>query len=280
MFVRLALIACSLVGILSAKDIPLKDVQTLYIPLKAYSVIEFPFEIAGQPKTSNFFSVVQKKKEVIPQQESIAIPKLSSQAGTPPANKNAKGKGGQAPQTSSPVVVDFGKNSLQLFAKKVGHFDVVVWGHKYPVILRIIVDEKLGGQHYTFVDYDTEEKNAAAFESDPHEKVLEKLNVSLYNNETPKGYKALEYVAKFTEGDYQYILIQTLFGKDYIGEEWRLKRLTSCKKPDQQEDEGCNLYPGMFDLKGIYSVSFEQNRLAKGESTRMFIIRMKSGDTQ
>ncbi|PCI30916.1 MAG: hypothetical protein COB67_00230 [SAR324 cluster bacterium] len=250
-----------------AKDIPLKDVVTIYIPNKTYSVIEFPFKITDK-KGSSFYSVVIKNKKKISLKEEISIPKLLK-PGTKPSKKNKKNKSG----ANAPVIFDFGPNSMQIFPKKLGHMDIVLWGHRYPIIVRIVVDDKLGEQHYTFIDYDSIKKEATEYESEPHEKILGKLTIALYNNKTPKGYKNVDYYSKFTEGNLEYILIQSMFGSQYIAEEWRIRLLKKDEVEDTDSPIEQRLYAGMFDLNGIYSISFENDFLKMDEATRMFIIR-------
>lgn len=253
-------------AVLSAKDIPISNTITIYVPLKQFSVIAFPFKVTGK-KASSFYTTVKVKKREHNQDEqsdvkipSMDKPLISSRFKKKKGIKKSK----KARAKKAPIKIDVGNNNIQLYPLKTGYLELIVWGYeKYPIMLKIIVDPKLGENYYNFVDYNSKPKAVGKFESDSHEKILAKLTKALFLRKPPKGYKKESFYSKFTSGNLEFVLIQGFYGKRYIGEEW-----IGTNKSDK-----IKLYPEMFFNDDIYSVSFENNVLGKGESTRIFLVR-------
>ena len=253
----------------NAKDIPISNSTTIYVPLKQFSVIAFPFKITGK-KPSPFYTTVKIKSDQkkIDNNSTIAIPSMSKPL-IASRFKDKKNKKSELKKSkSAPITIDVGNNNIQLYPLTTGHIEFIVWGYeKYPILLKIIVDPELGENYYNFIDYDEKPKSAKKFESDSHEKIISKLTKALFNRKEPKGYKKESFYSKFTSGDFEFVLVQGFYGKRYIGEEWIVTNLADKTK------QYAKLYPEMFFNDEIYSVSFENDILMKGESTRMFMIR-------
>ena len=252
---------------ISAKEIPLTQTITLYVPLKEFSVIEFPFEIKDKRFTP-FISMVKKGDILASLKEEIEVPKMGEAERTS-SKKGRKGKKNVKKKKPSPINVETGKNNLQIYPKKVGHTEVIVWGHKYPVIIKLVVDNELGIKHYRFIDYDQQRDIAAKFESEPHVRVLEKLTVALFDEKPPKGYKNESFYSEYIEEQKKFVLVQTFFGKRYVGEEWRV---TNVGKGSE------TIHPHQYLDHGVYSVTPENNILNEGETTRMFLVRGYSAE--
>lgn len=247
-----------------AKEVPLTQSMTIYIPLKSWSVIELPFKIQEKSFTP-FVSMVKKGDLLAPLKEQIEIPTISEDESK--LSKKSPSKGKRPPQRAKknePLEYTFGENVVQLYPKKKGSTELLIWGHKYPVILKLVVDDELGESHYRFIDYDQQRDLAADFESDPHITVCQKLTKSLYEKKAPKGYREKSYFAEYVEGGRKHVLVQTFFGKRYIGEEWRVTNVSN---------ERDVLYNEQFLDVGIYSASVENDVLLPGETTRVFVVR-------
>jgi len=235
--------------------------MTLYIPLKEYSVIEFPFEIKDK-KASAFYSMVKvkkKDKKVDSKKDGVKVPRFQ----TPIIKKKTDPK--KTVKKKAPIIINVGKNNIQLYPLALGHMEFVIWGYKkFPILLKIIVDNKLGEKYYLFKDYSINKRIANKLESDSHEKIIARLTKALYNKKPPKGYTIESYYSKFKVKNFEFVLVQSYFGKRYIAEEWRVSN-----KSDATE----KLYPEQFFNDDIYSVSFENDILNSDETTRMFIVR-------
>ena len=260
-------LALAFSAIASAKDIPISNTMTIYVPLKQFSVIAFPFKITGK-KSSSFYTTVkvEKKQKKSNEHSDIKIPSMDKPliSSRFKDKKGIKKKKERKRSKKAPIKIDVGNNNVQIYPLATGHIELIIWGYKkYPIMLKIIVDPKLGENYYNFVDYNTKPKSVKKFESDSHEKILAKITKALFLGKSPKGYKKETFYSKFTSDNLEFVLVQGFYGKRYIGEEW-----IGTNKSDK-----IKLYPEMFFNDDIYSVSFENNILNKGESTRIFIVR-------
>jgi len=251
----------------SAKDIPITNSVTIYIPVQQFSVVEFPFKITGK-KASSFYTVVKVEKKKKNKDSIINIPSMDKPLISSSHSKKTK----KVKKSKAPIKIAIGENNLQLYPLTKGHLEFVIWGYKkYPILLKIVVDPALGENYYKFIDYSTKPKAVKSFESDTHEKIISKLTKALFKRKAPKGYKKESFYSKFTSENTEFVLVQSFFGKRYIGEEWVATNNSSKRE---------KLYPEEFFNDDIYSVSFENDILLPKESTRIFIVRKYSNTNE
>ena len=270
----LALIVFSLtaVGVLSAKEIPIIQAIEIKIPLKEFSVLEFPFEVK-EKKFSPFVykkKIKKKSKEFDPLKQKVSIP--STEQGT--NNKKFfslnqfKKKNGTTTtkQTSKAFASTWGKNFVQFYPYKIGKTQLIVWGYsKYPLLITIMVssDKKDTDTYLKFVDYQKKESRNASLKGISHEKICSKLIQFLYHNKTPSGYKTETYHQVYHSNTLKFVLIKTLIGKRYSALEYSVENTS---KETQRLNEP------MFASKSTYAISIENRELEPGEATRMFVI--------
>lgn len=84
---------------------------------------------------------------------------------------------------------------------------------------------------------------------------------------TPKGYASKVKSKKYNIGKVKMKLVRSLVGKGYRADEWLIKNGYGEKKRFHEE---------MFYNDGIYAVALENNVLAPGEATRLFVVRNNS----
>lgn len=237
-----------------ARDMPIQQKLELKIPLKQSYVLEFPFKI--EVKKTPFYGVrTQEKKEIIPK---IVKPDIDGNIQVATEKKVDEPKS---------FTLSSSENIIELFARKEGYTEVIVWGYsEYPIMIKIVAEENIEveDRYLRFVDYKTEVKKAKEYESGSHEKVLIRLLKSLHDDKVPTGFKLeIETLSYENDGLY-YQLDKRVTGYDYIAEMWVIQN---------QGKEVVSLYEEMFAENHIYLVSIENTKLKEGEATRLFIIR-------
>lgn len=259
------------IGLVFAKDIPMVQEIEIDIPIKKFSVIEFPF-VVKEKKFSSFVykKIVKKKKDI---KEKIATPKLDIEVPKKFSDLNKKysskfKKAVGIKTKSKQFKVSWGKNVAQIFPKHIGHTQLIVWGYEsYPMLVTInVVDKDAKSDRYIkFIDY-KKEKVASSLKSFNHEKICSKLISYLYKNKTPKGYKLSTSDENYTVEDYQLSLIKSISNKKYTALEYKIINTS---------DEKLLLNEPMFassDKNIVYAVSIENRELNSKEATRLFIV--------
>lgn len=240
--VKKVLIFFTLSAILLSLDVPINKVVNLNIKIGEFSVVEFPFVVKGTNKAT-FLPHVRK----VANGEKTSIKKIMSSS---------------APDS---LVIKRGKNTFTFFPKKYGTLSLVIWGYsKHPIMLNINVVSNDAAQYYKFIDYSQNIEEAGKFESTSHEKVIVKLIKHLFNNKIPSGYHSSFEGREYKLNGLNFVLTNSLIGKNYRADEWIVKNLGI---------NNINLYEEMFYADGIYAISFEATRLKPLEKCRMFIIR-------
>jgi hypothetical protein len=254
-----------------AKDIPMVKEIGISVPYKEFSVIEFPFKVKDFSFTP--FKYMQKKKvgskkDVDP---TYAVPSLNNKtsAKAKVAERLKKRLALKKAKASSPINVVRGVNFFRLYPKKVGNTELIVWGYKdYPVMIELHVtkDVEKADKLIKFIDPQIDIKNANTFESAYHDKVVIAITKALYNNALPRGYKENTVKKEFYSNGLHIVLTKQFLGKRYMGEEYIV---------ENQDSKTIILDSEMFEKNGIYGVTFINNVLTPGKSTKLFIVREK-----
>lgn len=275
----LAQIVCSLLIFATAtvaKEVPLVKNINIYIPYKEFSVIEFPFKIKGYDFTPFVYTKeVKTKKDTSVDPTSYKAPSL------PSSKKNVSNRAKvkrlvqqrlalKKAKAGSPINVAKGKNLFRLYPKKVGKTELLVWGYKkFPIMINLIITKDItkANKLISFIDLSQNLKKAGDFESSYHDKVVIKITNALYNNSLPRGYKEDVIKKEYFSNSIHIVLIKRYLGRRYMGEEYILTN---------KSGKTISLNSEMFENKGIYGVTFINNVLSPGGSTRVFIVREKA----
>ena len=280
MLKTLVQIACSstllVPFVLSAKEVPIVKQLTILVPYKEFSVIEFPFEIKGSDFTP-FVSVVKETDGVATENENpseLVVPKLDIKNELPPGAPTAI-KQIITPTSNgkkTPIDVTKGKNFIKLYPKKVGDTELIVWGYKYPIMLKIKVTEEKdkADKLISFIDYDEQKQEANKFESSYHDKNVINITKALYNNELPKGYTEVIKQKEIISDSLKFLLIREYIGKQYSGQEYLVTNIGT-----QNIILDFDIFRGQ---KGLYGITFTHDILEPNKQTRLFIIKQRNAD--
>ena len=282
----LAQIACSSIFAVSivtqaqAKDVPLVKQITFKIPLKEFSIIEFPFEIKSHDfspfvslATANSSQQMETSSTETPDYSLPNLDDKKSQQGQgqkpntpplPPLNSGAK----------KPVDWQKGKNFFKFYPRKTGETQLVVFGYeKFPIIinLKIVEDkEQADDRLLKFVDFNEHKEVAHKFESTNHDKVVVSITKALYTNEPPKGYEVTTKQYEFIRGPLMFQLIKEYQGKSYSGIEYLLTNIGT-----SNIDLDADIFKGQ---KGVYGITFTHDILVPSAQTRLFIVKQRNED--
>jgi len=274
---RVVLIFALLIPPLFAKELPISKVWELEFPSNEFIVLDFPFAIQSVKSTP-----FQYKKLIGASEDSgvlgLSLPPIGSESTSlPPPSANPtlapsqtpqKQQGQQGQATMSPILVEQGDNTLQVFAKKEGELEFVIWGHEeYPVMLKAVFKKKTEGASDKFIKFiDVQKKkNDTPFDKGSHEQVIARLTVALYNHKTPKGYtkESTEQLWAYPDG-IQLRLVYQLSGSKYTGEFWEAENL---------REEKIALHEESFYQQGVYSVCLPQETIEAKGKTQILIVR-------
>jgi hypothetical protein len=273
----------------SAKDIPVLKTVTVEIPQGEYSVFNFPFKITNL-QLGEFKGRVKKTKK-----PTVALPdngvKRINISKTNGANK-PKVKNAQPNILNLKKV----KNILTFRPKIKGSIEIIVWGNKdFPMVLKVnVVDKNHGDTDINFVQTVDNRKEVIKFESNPHEKVIEKIMRYLYNpsvNKKPRGYEEIVRKDIYDVGiedengvvisRVRASLVKESVGRRYVGQVWNVNIVPEFENKNETvvipDGFYLTLYPEMFDAPGVFAVSLETYRITKKHGTRVMIVRRKEG---
>lgn len=254
----LVLLVFSIIG-LEAKIIPIQQKLEFVVPSKKSIIFEFPFKI--DVKATPFYTKEEPEEK---KDESAIIVKPNINGEATIINDKTK-----KPEKVQNFNLKTGDNIIEIFAKKAGNTEIVVWGYDYPIMINLIVDDSLDEnteRYFRFQDYKIDEKKAISYETNSHEKLLEKLLVGLYKDIAPGGFAIEIKPVSYNEKGLEHKLQKRFIGYNYIGEIWEVKNT---------ENEPFTLYEEMYANEKIFLVSLESDVLEKDEVTRIFIIREK-----
>jgi hypothetical protein len=269
-FLFLVVASATLIG----ADIPIMKVVTLNIPLKEYSILDFPFKIVDvQTKTFTYKTKVPKNN---PKKRKVTLAK----------RKDANVLG-----------VEKGVNVLTFRPTSIGYTEMIVWGYsEFPMILKInVTDPKDAHKHIRFIEVLDKKQEIQKFESNSHEKIIEEITQHLYDenySSKPAGYESRvrkdEYIVEVLGDDKEPVamlsttLTREIIGRDYVGQVWNVN-IKEAKDsilgfdttPSISDDFEVRLYEEMFDEEGVFSVSLETYTITKAHGTRVMVVRRK-----
>ncbi len=263
----LVLIVFSLISIANAKNIPLVQNLVIYIPVKEFSIVEFPFLIKAKRFTPFVYKIKlhKIKNSHDPLKTAVQLPTISSNNGftsTPIDVKKIFDKKKKAKALS----VSWGKNFAQFYPRYAGNTEVVIWGYKkYPILLKIVAtkDIQKADRYIKFINYDKSFKVNQNFQDLSHEKICSRLIYLLYNNKTPGGFKNETEHKEYKSKNFNFILIRSIIGKYYSATEYKITNISNKK---------IILNEPMFASVYTYAISIENRDLKSGETTRMFVV--------
>lgn len=239
--------------VLNAKEIPIKKVIEINLPIGVPSILDFPFNIEAVKATSFIYKI--KLKEQLNELQPVS------------SQNNAKHKKNtHLFNTIRPIIINRTKRVITITPKKEGRMSLIIWGYKYPIVLDIktrLIKNNQYDRYITFLDYSQDKSKAIKFEGTSHEKVIVKLIRYIYNNKLPSGYNDKIGTLSYVTNGIRLIQIKSYIGNQYKVEEWVVKNLT---------DKDIILYPQMFYSNNIYAVTFENNNLKRFSAIRMFIV--------
>jgi len=245
---------------LYAKEIPIRKVVEINLPLGVPSIIDFPFIIKAVKATSFIYKVKKKNVDELDDLQPLQ---------TNNKQKKQKRKQPSIINTQRPILISRTKRIMTITPKKEGKMSLIIWGYKYPIVLDIrtkLMKNNEYDRYITFLDYSKDKEKAKVFESTSHEKVITKLIRYIYNNKVPQGYQYQAGTLEYKTNGLELMKIKSLIGYRYKVEEWVVENETK---------NSIILYPEMFYNNGIYAVTFENNKLKPKEKIRMFIVRQK-----
>lgn len=287
-------IAILLAGALFSKEVPIMKTVTINIPLKEYSIVEFPFKIIDiQAKSFVYRSKVKRKikKSEIKKYKSKGISLSKSSTKTPIKSPIGSEK--------DILGLDKGVNVLTFKPKFTGYTEMIIWGYSdFPIIIKInVVEANKADKYIKFKDILNKSKEVKKFESSTHEKIIEKITQHLYDEHyesKPIGYESIVrkdiYDVEVKNRDNKVVaifrssLIREIIGRDYLGQVWNVN-LVGFKEDvffglmEEEhivsEDLELNLNEEMFDEKGIFGISLETYSITKKHGTRVMIVRSR-----
>ena len=250
-----------------AMDLPVAETTRIEIGRGQFSTITFPFEIKHIEK-SPFVTKVSVPANASPDAVIDSQALLNASALPQPANgKKIKA----AAKNSKSIRMKRDRNSISIFPYKLGSTELVVMGHdKYDMHIKLIVKEKAGADHFHFKDFTSRDTvdvaKTSRFEMVPHEKVISKLIKYVYNNKTPPGFTVTRVIKTYNRKGMRFKLHKKVVGETYQANEWIVKNTGKGT---------VTLYEEMFYIDGIYAITFDNNVLRRGESTRMIVVQRK-----
>ena len=280
---------------IEAKEVPIMKTVTVNIPVKEYSILDFPFKVKDvQTKSFTYRTKVThkvKKSEL----KNIKKQGISLSRKSLDLNKNTK----KAIKSNDVLGFERGVNVLTFKPKYIGFAEMIIWGYEeFPIILKVnVVEPNKADKYVKFVELIEKKKDVTKFESNAHEKIIEKITRYLYDENyksKPSGYESIVrkdiYDVEVLNNKKEVVaivrntLIREIIGRNYLGQVWNVNLVGFKKKTlfGMMEDKfvvdeklELNLYEEMFDEDGIFSVSLETYKITKDHGTRVMVVRRK-----
>jgi hypothetical protein len=249
-----------------AMDLPVAETTRLEVGRGQFTTITFPFDIAHIEK-SPFVTKATIPANASPDAVIDSQALLNASALPQPAGK----KKGKSVSKSKNITMKKDRRSISIYPYKLGSTELVVMGHKkFDMHIKIIVKEKAGADHFNFKDFTSRDTvdvaKSSRFEMVPHEKVISKLIKYVYNNKTPPGFTVTRMSKTYHRKGMRFKLHKKVVGEKYQANEWIIKNTGKGT---------VTLYEEMFYIDGIYAITFDNNVLKRGESTRMIVVQRK-----
>lgn len=284
------LFAAMVAGVnVSAKDVPVLKTVTVEIPQGEYSIFKFPFKITNL-QLGEFKGRIKKKKK-----PAVVLP----DSGVKRINISKK-SGANNPKVTNavPNILNLKRvdNILTFRPKIKGSIEIIVWGNRdFPMVLKLhVVKKNQGDTDINFVQTVDNRQEVIKFESNPHEKVIERIMKYLYNpvvNKKPRGYEeivrkdiydvGIEDESGVVVARVRASLVKESIGRRYVGQVWNVNIVPEFENRNETvtmpDGFYLTLYPEMFDAPGVFAVSLETYRITKKHGTRVMIVRRKEG---
>ena len=269
---------------LNAIEMPIRKNITIEVAKKEFNIIKFPFKVTKIQL--GVFSYRKLKSNKKPPPTAQVTKKITL----------SKKKAGASHTKVSPKlnILNIKKvdNIITMRPAAKGEVELIVWGNKsYPMVIKIkVVDE--ADQNIEFIHIVDERKQVIEFESSPHEKVIEKLMRTLFNenvNPAPRGYehsarREIYDVGVENDDGFVYVrvkvsLTKEIIGKKYVGQVWNVNLVPEFEEDNETvftpDDMKLTLFYEMFDSPGVYAISLETYSITKEHGTRLMIVRSK-----
>lgn len=245
----------------SAAVLPITPTTKITIKAGQFSTLTFPFDIKHIEKSPFIASTDPRIISGVSGDEVIDSEALMNAESLPQPSK----KGEKKSNKKNSITMKKSKRTISVYPNKLGSTELIIYGYKFPLHVKLLVRDEAGAGHFNFNDYETEDQQkASSFEMVSHEKVISKLIKYAFNDMVPSGYSAVNMSKSYKKVGIDFRLKKKLKGDGYEVRTWTLK--------NRNKDE-VRLYAEMFYTDGIYAVAFENNVLERGESTRMFIVQ-------
>lgn len=280
---------------IEAKEVPIMKTVTVNIPVKEYSILDFPFKVKDvQTKSFTYrANVVHKVKKS--ELKNIKKQGISLSRKNIDLNKSTK----KVIKSNDVLGFERGVNVLTFKPKYIGFAEMIIWGYDgFPIILKVnVVEPNKADKYIRFVELVENKKDVAKFESSSHEKIIEKITQHLYDESyksKPSGYESIVrkdiYDVEVLNNKKEVVaivrntLIREIIGRDYLGQVWNVNLVGFRKeillgmmeeKFIVDEKLELNLYEEMFDENGIFSVSLETYKITKDHGTRVMVVRRR-----
>jgi len=255
------------ISYLNAAVLPVVQTTNIIIKRGEFTTISFPFNIkhiekspfvtkTSLPGNANADSVINS--EALLNASSLPQPSNGAKkAEVKPENKN--------------IQMKQGKDRISVLPYSLGSTELIVYGHdSIDMHIHLTVREDAGADHFSFQNYrkDNKEKRALAtkFEMVSHEKTISKLMKYVYNNLVPDGYSEARMSKTYNRNGMRFNLHKKVVGEEYQVNEWILKNTAKGR---------VTLYEEMFYVDGVFAISFDNDVLNSGESTRMIVVQKK-----
>ncbi len=254
-------------GVLSAATLPVVETTKIIIKQGEFSTITFPFEIKHIEKSP---FVTKTTLPANAKADSVINSEALLNASSLPQPSKKRGKGKAKPKNTN-IQMKQGKNKISVFPYKLGSTELIIYGHdSIDMHVHLIVKKDAGADHFTFKNYRKNNKEKMAktnsFEMVSHEKAISKLIKYVYNNQVPDGYSQARMSKTYNRKGMKFRLHKKVVGEKYQVNEWILKNTGKGR---------VTLYEEMFYIEGVYAISFDNNVLNKGESTRMLVVQKR-----
>jgi len=292
---KLLFLICVITFSMEAKEVPIMKTVTVNIPVKEYSILDFPFKVKDvQTKSFTYRAkVVRKVKK-------SELKKLKKQGISLSKRNNSLNKSTTKTDKSDDILgFERGVNVLTFKPKYIGFAEMIIWGYDgFPIILKVnVVEPNKADKYIKFVELVENKNKVNKFESSSHEKIIEKITQHLYDESyksKPSGYESIIrkdiYDVEVLNNKKEIVaivrntLIREIIGRNYLGQVWNVN-LVGFKKDillgmieerfSVDDKLELNLYEEMFDEDGIFSVSLETYKITKDHGTRVMVVRRR-----
>jgi len=297
-----------IISTLFAKEVPIMREIDINIPLKEYSIVEFPFKIKGVQFTTFTYKKKVKTIDGVEVDEKKEVEPINTKKKIRLSRKEKKSQDKQKralemKEKKNLLGIERGDNVMTFKPKFLGKTEMIIWGYEdFPIVINLNVEKpKNADKFIQFKKPFNKRSQIKKFEANPHEQIIEKITKYLYTDKAkfkPSGYRDVVrkelYEINLKDrnqniyGVVRCTLVREIEGHLYKGQVWNINLLsyptdkkskleTTNYQPSKNEDilnnTKLNLYEEMFDEDGIFAVSLETYSITKDNGTRVIIVR-------